>query len=77
MGLTCFSPFLVIGSEFMKYMDAFKPILITSLKNTAEYQVMNQPIIGARRYLIITQSPHETLLSITVIFLRPVLPLLE
>lgn len=37
----------------MKYMDAFKPILITSLKNTAEYQVMNQPIIGAEDILLL------------------------
>lgn len=29
----------VVGAEFMKYMEAFKPILTLSLKNTAEYQV--------------------------------------
>ena len=29
----------VLGSNFMKYMDAFKPFLGAALKNTEEYQV--------------------------------------
>lgn len=31
--------FIVLGSEFLKYMDAFKPYLGIGLKNYAEYQV--------------------------------------
>uniref|UniRef100_A0A4W3JCR2 Karyopherin (importin) beta 1 n=1 Tax=Callorhinchus milii TaxID=7868 RepID=A0A4W3JCR2_CALMI len=33
----CFS--VVLGSEFLKYMDAFKPYLVIGLRNYAEYQV--------------------------------------
>ncbi|KAI4889712.1 hypothetical protein NFI96_019415 [Prochilodus magdalenae] len=29
----------VLGSDFLKYMDAFKPFLVIGLKNYAEYQV--------------------------------------
>ena len=29
-----------LGASFSKYMDVFKPILIQTLKNTAEYQVI-------------------------------------
>jgi hypothetical protein len=29
----------VIGINFMKYMEAFKPMLTLALKNTDEYQV--------------------------------------
>ena len=28
-----------LGAQFTKYMEMFKPILIRTLKNTAEYQV--------------------------------------
>lgn len=44
---------LVIGSEFMKYMEAFKPILMMSLKNTAEYQVKGQSyhVIDAKLHM--------------------------
>ena len=31
--------FIVIGINFMKYMEAFKPMLTLALKNTEEYQV--------------------------------------
>uniref|UniRef100_A0A8C1KJX5 Karyopherin (importin) beta 1 n=1 Tax=Cyprinus carpio TaxID=7962 RepID=A0A8C1KJX5_CYPCA len=30
----------VLGSDFLKYMEAFKPFLVIGLKNYAEYQVM-------------------------------------
>ena len=30
---------VVIGIHFMKYMEAFKPMLILALRNTDEYQV--------------------------------------
>uniref|UniRef100_A0A4W3K026 Karyopherin (importin) beta 1 n=1 Tax=Callorhinchus milii TaxID=7868 RepID=A0A4W3K026_CALMI len=30
---------IVLGSEFLKYMDAFKPYLVIGLRNYAEYQV--------------------------------------
>lgn len=29
----------VLGDNFMKYMEAFKPCLIVSLKNSEEYSV--------------------------------------
>ena len=29
----------VLGENFAKYMEAFKPFLIVGLKNVAEYQV--------------------------------------
>ena len=29
----------VLGENFLKYMDAFKPFLLLALKNHAEYQV--------------------------------------
>lgn len=32
--------FLVIGINFMKYMEAFKPMLTLALKNIDEYQVL-------------------------------------
>jgi len=35
----CFSLFTVLGDNFLKYMDAFKPFLFLALKNHAEYQV--------------------------------------
>ena len=31
--------FKVLGGEFLKYMEAFKPFLGIGLKNYAEYQV--------------------------------------
>lgn len=31
--------FTVLGGEFLKYMEAFKPFLGIGLKNYAEYQV--------------------------------------
>lgn len=34
-----FSVFSVLGSDFLKYMEAFKPFLVIGLKNYAEYQV--------------------------------------
>lgn len=33
------SVFSVLGSDFLKYMEAFKPFLVIGLKNYAEYQV--------------------------------------
>lgn len=35
----CF--FAVLGGEFLKYMEAFKPFLGIGLKNYAEYQVVH------------------------------------
>lgn len=35
--IICF--FIVLGGEFLKYMEAFKPFLGIGLKNYAEYQV--------------------------------------
>lgn len=35
--MVCF--FTVLGGEFLKYMEAFKPFLGIGLKNYAEYQV--------------------------------------
>lgn len=35
-----FLPSPVLGSDFLKYMEAFKPFLVIGLKNYAEYQVM-------------------------------------
>jgi hypothetical protein len=34
-----FVPLTVLGGEFLKYMEAFKPFLGIGLKNYAEYQV--------------------------------------
>lgn len=37
----CFNlSLIVIGAEFITYMEAFKPYLVESLRNRAEYQVM-------------------------------------
>lgn len=33
----------VLGSDFQKYMEAFKPFLAIGLKNYAEYQVSAAP----------------------------------
>lgn len=33
----------VLGSDFQKYMEAFKPFLAIGLKNYAEYQVATPP----------------------------------
>jgi len=42
--LWCFSyllsPCLVVGAEFITYMEAFKPYLIEALRNRAEHQVI-------------------------------------
>lgn len=38
MLIVCF--FTVLGGEFLKYMEAFKPFLGIGLKNYAEYQVI-------------------------------------
>lgn len=35
-----FLPTPVLGSDFLKYMEAFKPFLVIGLKNYAEYQVL-------------------------------------
>lgn len=34
----------VINDDFLKYMDGFKPFLLASLKNTAEYQVCHAAV---------------------------------
>lgn len=38
----------VLGSDFQKYMDAFKPFLAIGLKNYAEYQVATPPTCCSR-----------------------------
>ena len=32
--------FLVVGEQFVTYIEAFKPYLLEALKNKAEYQVI-------------------------------------
>lgn len=56
----CF--FAVLGGEFLKYMEAFKPFLGIGLKNYAEYQVVcafNRVHLYSHLYwtVIMVQSP--------------------
>lgn len=41
--LILFGCVVVLGSDFQKYMDAFKPFLVIGLKNYQEYQVHAVP----------------------------------
>lgn len=39
MAIFLFFFFLVLGEDFLKYMDHFKPFLVAGLRNHAEHQV--------------------------------------